>query len=103
MNNNINSLVEETLNSFDNIQKVDAPFGIEQKILHRLHNTNITKGRFRIINYNWLIAALVIGIICNVYFAISYNQKSNDSNTESTNISSFESHFRLVDNTSLLD
>ena len=98
MNKNIKLLVEETLDSFNNLQKVEAPNGLNQKILNRISYPPKTKEVFLFRNPQWLIAALVIGIICNVYFAVSYTSKSNlgKSTIETSDISVFESHFLVI-------
>lgn len=98
MNNNINQLTEETLDSFAGIQKVPPPADLHFKILNRINNQKKEVYLFR--HPQWMIAALVIGIICNVGFAISYHKtSSSDTGTETTNVSSFVSQFKLGTNT----
>ena len=101
MNKNIKLLVEETLDSFNNLQKVDAPYALNQRILNRISQPQKIKEVYLFRNPQWLIAALVIGIICNVYFAISYTSNSNlvKSTIETSDIAGFESHFRLESST----
>ena len=93
MNKDINRLVEETLNSLDNLQATDVPEGLAFKTLNRLNNERNVREVYLFKHPQWLIAALLIGIICNVFFAISYQQ--NTSGTDSTEVTSFVSHFKL--------
>lgn len=103
MNKNINHLINETLESFAHLQKVEVPAGIEERILQRINQPKGAKEVYLFRNPQWLIAALVIGIVCNVWLAISYNNKVDSSNTETSTISSFESHFGLETTTDLYE
>ncbi len=103
MNKNINHLVNETLDSFAHLQKVAAPDGLNERILQRMNQPKGSKEVYLFRNAQWLIAALVIGIVCNVYLAISYNNKGESNGTETSTISSFESHFRLETTTNLYE
>ena len=97
MNNNINQQIEETLDSLSDIQKVGAPANLHIKILNRINQPKKEVYLFR--HPQWMIAALVIGIICNVGFAISYHKTSSiDTGSETTNVSSFVSQFKLGTN-----
>jgi len=93
MNKDINRLIEETICSLDNLPKSDAPIGLNFKIINRLNIPKNTKEVYLFAHPQWMIAALLIGIICNIYFAISYQH--NTSNTDTTEVSSFVSHYKL--------
>lgn len=103
MNKNIDNLVNETLESFTNLQKLEAPAGLNQRILQRINQPKRGKEVYLFRNAQWLIAALLIGIVCNVYFAIAYNNKVESNSTETSTISSFESHFRLETTTNMYE
>jgi len=66
MNRKIDLLVEETIDSFNNIKKVEAPTGLNQKILTDINQLKIREEVYLFRHPQWLIAALVIGIVCNI-------------------------------------
>ncbi len=93
MNKDLNRLVEETVNSLNNLPKSDAPIGLSFKIMNKLNQQKKAKEVYLVKHPQWMIAALLIGIICNICFAISYQH--NTSNTDTTEVSSFVSHYKL--------
>ena len=93
MNKDINRLVEETISCMDNLPKTDAPAGLSFKIVNRLNKQKNTSEVYLIKHPQWMIAALLIGIVCNICFALSYQQ--NSTNSTNSEVSDFVSHYKL--------
>ena len=93
MNKDINILVTETLNSLNDIQKVNPPEGLSYKIMNRFNQQKNIREVFLFKHPQWMIAALLIGIICNVWFAIGYQNTA--TKTDTSEVASFVSHFKL--------
>jgi len=93
MNKDINTLITETLNSLNDIQRVNPPEGLSYKIMNRINQQKNIREVYLFKHPQWMIAALLIGIICNVCFAIGYQNTA--TKTETSEVSSFVSHFKL--------